>query len=61
MANVKYIIAASITAAALFSTPLVISSSIDKEIESNRVTLEKNGLKHGSTQILIDKDGLCVL
>ena len=49
MANVKYIIAASLTAAALLSTPLVISSSIDKEIESNRITLEKNGIKQSIT------------
>lgn len=53
MANMKYLVAASITGAALLFTPLVISSSVDAKIETNRAILEQNGFK----QVITDKSG----
>lgn len=53
MARTKYLVISSVVVAALAATPLVISNSIDKEIEKNRISLEKYGLK----QEIVNKSG----
>ncbi len=53
MANAKYLIGASIVAAAIVATPLVISKQIDSKLEDNQRLLEKNGFK----QEIISKSG----
>lgn len=53
MANTKLLIAASAVVVALASAPMVISSSVDKEIENSKTLLEKNGFK----QEILSKSG----
>ena len=53
MANTKYLIAASAVVAALAAAPMVVSSSVDKEIEATKILLEKNGFK----QEILSKSG----
>lgn len=53
MASTKYLVISSVVVAALAATPLVISNSVDKEIEKNRIFLEKHGLK----QEIVSKNG----
>ena len=45
MANTKYLVAGALIAGALAAAPLVISSSVDREIENTKAFLEKNGFK----------------
>jgi len=45
MAKTTYLIAGALVVGALAATPLVISSSVDKEIETTKALLEKNGFK----------------
>jgi len=45
MAKTAYLIAGALVVGALATTPLVISSSVDKEIETTKALLEKNGFK----------------
>jgi len=45
MANSKLLIAGSLVIAGLAAAPMVISSSVDKEIEATKTLLEKNGFK----------------
>lgn len=53
MANTKLLVAASAVVVALASAPMVISSSVDKEIENSKILLEKNGFK----QEVLSKSG----
>lgn len=53
MSKTKYIVISSVVVAALAATPLIVSHQVDSRIETNRVLLEKNGLK----QDILSKSG----
>jgi len=53
MSKTKYLVISSVVVAALAVTPLIVSQKVDSVIESNKILLEKNGLK----QEILSKNG----